>query len=123
MTPRKSKEASENPATVKTPYWAPEEIGVAPIAAPPNPTGQDGLAIGDVFYYRMQSNRYQLWLWMVGLHGEPRWMPVRYGYRRDDGRWLIVTPSTNVPSWVSTNHYSRLKHGQPSLLPFIISMS
>ena len=97
---------------VYTIYWGPKDVRPEPIVMPPDLTGVDSekpLAIGDLFYYRT-SGGYKLWLWSV-LDGKPFWKPVKYGYIREDGRRLIVTPSTHVPSWVSLERYNRLDHG------------
>ncbi|KAH9895962.1 hypothetical protein C8Q73DRAFT_665004 [Cubamyces lactineus] len=85
-------------------WFETENIGEALIDRPPDLTGEPGLVveIGDLYYHRT-STQYQFWLWSIGPQGEPFWMPVHYGYIREDGRRLIVTTANRWPSWVKAH--------------------
>ncbi len=67
--------------------------------------------MGDVFHW-YTVDQYRLWVWGPDNDGLPKWQAVRYGHQRSDGRRLIVTPQTNVPSWVSQERYADLDHGE-----------
>ncbi|KAI0710500.1 hypothetical protein C8Q76DRAFT_798059 [Earliella scabrosa] len=102
---------------VLTVYWYPKVPTDEPILMPPDLTDVPSdlkLAPGDLFYHRTAADQYKLWLWTVVEGNGPFWKPVWYGYLRDDGRRLIVTPVTKQPGWVSKEHYSKLDHAMRS---------
>ena len=95
-------------------YWYPK-VPTEQILTPPDLTdvpceSDEKLAPGDLFYHRT-AGEYKLWLWTVVEDSDPFWKPVWYGYLREDGRRLIVTPVTKQPGWVSKEHYSKSDHG------------
>lgn len=106
VTPRKTKDGGQEP--IETPYWAAKTPSTHAIPAPPDLTGRLNLNPGDIFIHRMQPRGFQLWLWTPDDEDVLRWMPVRYGYRRADGRALHVTPTALVPGWVR----GRLNYGE-----------
>lgn len=103
--------AGQPQQVVKTYYWQPDALGLQRIACPPDLKSQPQLALGDVFYYPMLT-RYQLWLWTSDDSGRLYWLAVRYGYRREDGRRLIITPELRKPSWVTESRWAQLGHGE-----------
>ena len=72
------------------------------------------LTIGEL-YYHCTPTQYRLWLWtddaVKGLH----WAPVKCGYQRGDGRYLIITNKDKFPSWVLHNQYVRALPCEPVL--------
>ncbi len=116
MTPRPKH--NEPRKTILTPYWGPGKTpALELIRAPPDLTSDPELAVGDVFHW-YTAVQYRLWVWDSDDDGLLKWQAVRYGHRRADGRRLIVTPQTNVPSWVSQEHYADLDHGESMYIAF-----
>ncbi len=107
VTPRKSKAADK--AKVVTYYWRSAALGVQPIQAPPDLTKLPELVYGDIFYHPMADTRFQLWLWTSNAAGRPYWKAIRYGYKRADGRRVVITPFYKVPGWVEK--YDKVDHG------------
>ncbi|PIL37505.1 hypothetical protein GSI_01199 [Ganoderma sinense ZZ0214-1] len=113
MRPRKSVKAGLEEADrelVVTPYWEPENVGAHLIEYPPDLSGDANLAIGDIFIFHTATH-YRLWIYRGGGY----WQRIESGYRREDGRYLIVTPVKKEPSWVSCKYFERqaAKQGEP----------
>ncbi|RPD53701.1 hypothetical protein L227DRAFT_616791 [Lentinus tigrinus ALCF2SS1-6] len=93
----------------KTFYWETGKFGLQLIRSPPDLTGNPKLALGDLFYYQTLT-RYQLWIWTLDDSEKPCWKAIRYGFQREDGRRLIVTPTQRKPGWVKPERWSQLTH-------------
>ncbi|PIL31021.1 hypothetical protein GSI_05715 [Ganoderma sinense ZZ0214-1] len=112
MRPRKSfKAGSEEPEVVITPYWEPENIAARLIDSPPDLSGDPNLAVGDIFIFHTAMH-YRLWIYREG----GSWERIEVGFRREDDRFLIVTPVKKEPSWVSRDYFER--QTQPTHLVF-----
>ncbi|PIL26910.1 hypothetical protein GSI_10048 [Ganoderma sinense ZZ0214-1] len=94
----KAGDGAERSQTV-TIYYQPAHLSEEPIRTPPDLSNDANLAPGDLFYHRMRDDRFQLWLWCIGVDGQPWWKPVYEGYEREDGKWLLITPQLKVPGW------------------------
>ncbi|KAH9893359.1 hypothetical protein C8Q73DRAFT_529963 [Cubamyces lactineus] len=81
------------------------------ITHPPHFANSTSVQHGDVYCHRTPDHC-QLWLWVSGGGDRPTgWIPVAAGYRRQDGRRLVVTDSYRIPSWVSEATYNaKFKH-------------
>ncbi|KAI0715881.1 hypothetical protein C8T65DRAFT_738319 [Cerioporus squamosus] len=90
-------------------YWEPEKIALQLIHAPPDLTGNPKLALGDLFFYQTLT-RYKFWIWTLEDSEKPYWKAIRYGFQREDGRRLIVTPAQRKPGWVKQERWSQLSH-------------
>ncbi|KAI0364517.1 hypothetical protein BV20DRAFT_1039371 [Pilatotrama ljubarskyi] len=78
---------------------------------PPDPSACQNLTVGDVFCHAATATdppAYQLWLWIPDSNGELHWRAVAPGYRREDGRRLILTATRKDPSWVTEEYYRRI---------------
>ena len=96
------KVGSEEPELVITPYWEPENVGARLIDYPPDLSCDANLAIGDIFIFHTATH-YRLWIYRAGGY----WQRIEAGYRREDGRYLLVTPVKKEPSWVSREYFER----------------
>ena len=77
------------------------------ITSPPDLTSRTDLEIGDVFAHKVGETR-QLWIWSTKPNGTRYWKSVSVGYKREDGRRLILTNVRLHPSWVSETWYKKL---------------
>ncbi|TFK78754.1 hypothetical protein K466DRAFT_606689 [Polyporus arcularius HHB13444] len=64
--------------------------------------------VGDLFYHRRTDDqkKSQLWLWVESDVGH-RWMSVKIGYRRADGKYLSYTETKKNPSWIDRVYFVR----------------
>ena len=98
-----------------------ESFGDHPIRAPPDRRALPRLQLGDIFYHRLQTSPdYQMWLWS-GNVGTERWIDVHWGYRRDDGVYMTLTPNEQKPSWVGEQRF--LQREREGELPIELSCS
>ena len=82
-----------------------ESFGNYPIKAPPDLRAHPQLQCGDLFYHRLHASpEYQMWMWS-GEIGCEHWIDVRWGYRRDDGVFMTLTPDEQRPSWVGEQRF------------------
>ncbi|TFK80748.1 hypothetical protein K466DRAFT_605075 [Polyporus arcularius HHB13444] len=94
VTPRPKH--NEPRKTILTPYWGPGKTpALELIRAPPDLTSDPELAVGDVFHW-YTAVQYRLWVWDSDDDGLSKWQ------------------ATNVPSWVSQEHYADLDHAMRS---------
>ena len=101
----------ERKVGTKTFYWEPERLALQIIRTPPDLTGEPKLALGDLFYYQTLT-RFQFWIWILDDAGRPHWKAIRYGYQRDDGRRLMITPVERKPAWVTPERWCQYRHGK-----------
>lgn len=66
------------------------------------------LRVGDL-YCHFSPSREQVWIRALDAHGQPLWQEIYLGYKREDGRRLVLTDSWRLPSWISENTY-KTKH-------------
>ncbi|TFK81039.1 hypothetical protein K466DRAFT_635286 [Polyporus arcularius HHB13444] len=94
-------------ADVVTTTWFCSQ-GQDSIVQPPSDVHLEKPTVGDIFRHRVDKYtppQFQLFLRVLRDDGKPGWLEVDEGIRRDDGMWLIVTPSTEEVSWVGESHY------------------
>ncbi|KAI0363521.1 hypothetical protein BV20DRAFT_1057962 [Pilatotrama ljubarskyi] len=94
---------------VVTSWFSSEEVTL--FDNPPDPSACQNLTVGDVFCHAATATdppAYQLWLWLPDSNGELHWRSVAPGYRREDGRRLILTATRKDPSWVTEDYYRRI---------------
>ncbi|RDX40366.1 hypothetical protein OH76DRAFT_1423748 [Lentinus brumalis] len=83
-------------------------VALNTIVQPPPDACLETPTVGDVFCHRVDEYTppaYQLFLRVLHADGRPGWLEVDEGLRRDDGMYLIVTPSTEEVSWIGASHY------------------
>ncbi|KAI0720097.1 hypothetical protein C8T65DRAFT_736261 [Cerioporus squamosus] len=90
-------------------YWEPEKFALQLIQTPPDLTGDPKLALGDLFFFQTLT-RYKFWIWTLDDSEKAYWKAIRYGFQREDGRRLIVTPAQRKPGWVKQERWSQLSH-------------
>ncbi|OSC96419.1 hypothetical protein PYCCODRAFT_1472635 [Trametes coccinea BRFM310] len=94
---------------VVTAWFSSEQAG--PLNALPPPESCQNLTVGDIFRH-VDIGTYPwthtMWIWLAGPDGKPRWMSVSPGYKREDGRRLLLTATKKEPSWVGEDHYRRM---------------
>ncbi|KAI0709953.1 hypothetical protein C8Q76DRAFT_798724 [Earliella scabrosa] len=81
-------------------FWF-ETRGTVSVSHPPDFV-RDELMIGDLFYHRNTASpkMSQLWVWIDDSRIGPYWKPVKVGYRREDGRRLLLSEKRKNPSWL-----------------------
>ncbi|KAI0712368.1 hypothetical protein C8Q76DRAFT_797227 [Earliella scabrosa] len=92
---------------VTTPWYQADQSSDQPLDAPLRLKHE--LTIGELYYHRTPA-QYQLWLWTDDTVKGPHWAPVKCGYKRSDGRYLIITNKDKYPSWVLRDQYVRARH-------------
>ena len=106
---RRSFKGADPEDDTRATFWF-ESESEARIQHPPDFSLCKNIDLGDIFLHRT-TPRCQLWIWAVGGDGIPYWKPVMAGYRRKDGRRLVVTDTLKIPSWVSTSTFdAKFKH-------------
>lgn len=100
---------AEAAADVTTTAWFYKITAEAKLlVTPPDLTGHpDGLVPGDVYFDRVRDT-FQLWLWCLDGADELHWTKIPFGYQRDDGKHLIVTPKNHLLSWVTPSYYKQI---------------
>ena len=92
--------------------WWWETRSIEAISHPPDISHRRELKEGDLFLHRhgdLTAHRYgekiHMWLWAAEDGGPLRWVRVRVGYMRDDGRRLSLTEVKKWPSWLEPEWY------------------
>ena len=103
---------SSSNLSVTTAWYQADRSSDQLLGAPPRLKHK--LTLGELFYHCTPA-QYQLWVWTDDGAKRPRWVPVKCGYKRDDGRYLIITNKDKFPSWVLRDHYVRARNACESL--------
>ncbi|KAI0324612.1 hypothetical protein GY45DRAFT_1375423 [Cubamyces sp. BRFM 1775] len=79
------------------------------LSAPPEWASR-GASVGIVLFHVVETSsprKHQFWLRDSDVFGTAYWKPIELGYRRTDGKRLILTFVNREPSWVSERWYKQ----------------